>query len=106
MAQDGVDEPGRVADIYVFAWHPETDEKLVDQRNPNQWTFYVLRTEELPPQQKSIGLAGVEALTPLVRAQSLADVVLRLTSTELKRTAARHKSAQERRSGRAHGSSY
>ncbi len=76
---DWVDEPGRAADIHVFAWHPETDKKLVDQRNQDQWTFYVLRTKELPPQQKSIGLAGVEALTLLVRAESLADAVLRLT---------------------------
>ena len=61
MAKDDWEDVwGRAVDIYVFAWHPETSKKLADQRDPGQWMFYVVRTEDLPPAQKSIGLAGIE----------------------------------------------
>ena len=46
-----VEQPGRLADIYIFAWHPETRESFVDHREPEQWTFFVLRTETLPAAQ-------------------------------------------------------
>ena len=52
-----VEQPGRLADIYIFAWHPETRESIVDHREPEQWTFFVLRTETLPAAQRSISLA-------------------------------------------------
>ncbi len=48
----------------------------------------VNRLDDRLQQQKSISLTVVEALTPLVRAQSLADAVLRLAQAGLKRTAA------------------
>lgn len=67
--------PGRAADIYVFAWHPETSEKLADHRDPRQWMFYVVRTHDLPSEQKSIGLAGIKERAPMVRAEALASAV-------------------------------
>lgn len=70
-----VNDPGRAADIYVFAWHAETDESLVDQRNPKQWGFFVVPTVNLPPEQKSIGLTGIEALAPMVRSEALSPTV-------------------------------
>ena len=73
-----IDEPGRAAALYVFAWHPETDAKLADHRDPQQWSFYVMQTKDLPAQQNSIGLAGIEALTPVVQADGLAPAVRRL----------------------------
>ena len=70
-----VEQPGRLADIYIFAWHPETRESIVDHREPEQWTFFVLRTETLPAAQRSISLARVERLARTVRAESLAPTV-------------------------------
>ena len=70
-----VEQPGRLADIYIFAWHPETRESIVDHREPEQWTFCVLRTETLPAAQRSISLARVERLARTVRAESLAPTV-------------------------------
>ena len=73
-----IDEPGRAADLYVFAWHSETDVKLADHRDPEQWAFYVVPTVNLPAGQNSIGLAGIETLTPVVQAEGLAPAVRRL----------------------------
>lgn len=39
--------PGRHAEIHIFAWHPETDEAVVDQRVLGQWRFYVVLTASL-----------------------------------------------------------
>ncbi|MGC9960178.1 hypothetical protein, partial [Roseiarcus sp.] len=46
---DGVNPkplPGR-AEIYVFAYHPIKDD-TADHRDPLQWTFFVVRTRDLP----------------------------------------------------------
>ena len=45
---------------------------------PGQWAFYVVPTVALPAGQNSIGLAGIEALTPVVQAEGLAPAVRRL----------------------------
>ena len=42
---------GHHAQIYVFAYHPVTDDS-VDHRDPAQWRFYVVPTERLPPSQR------------------------------------------------------
>ena len=47
----------------------------MDHREPEQWTFFVLRTETLPAAQRSISLARVERLARTVRAESLAPTV-------------------------------
>ena len=64
--------------MYVFAWHPETDAKLADHRHTEQWASCVVPTDDLPARQNSIGLAGIEALTPVVQADGLAPTVRRL----------------------------
>ena len=54
-------KPRRHADIYIFAWHPETKAERADHRAPEQWTFYVMATGALTPgDQRSIGLAYIE----------------------------------------------
>ena len=50
----------RQADLYVFAWHPEENLDIVDQRCPDQWEFFVVADEYLPKQ-------GSIALEPLKR---------------------------------------
>lgn len=56
--QKWIDEAGRFADIYVFAWNPVfADSDGVDQRDPSQWQFVVALTVNLPAAQKSIRLA-------------------------------------------------
>ncbi len=56
-----VAEPGRPAHIYVFAWHGK-DDKHANHRDPRQWHFFVVKKEDLPDAQKSIGLAGLEKI--------------------------------------------
>ena len=40
----------RHADIYVFAWHPAVDLNEADHRRPDQWEFFVVPEECLPPE--------------------------------------------------------
>lgn len=54
--------PGRLADIYVFAWHGEVDGHA-DHCNAAQWRFFVVAERCLPVGQKSIGLSGLEKIT-------------------------------------------
>ena len=56
------DLPGRHADIYVFAWHRQSRAEFCDQRNAEQWLFYVVPEKDLPDDQKSIGLTALEKL--------------------------------------------
>ena len=72
-------EPGRHADIYIFAWHPEQNEDVADHRAPEQWMFYVVPTKALPEKQR-IGLAEIESLTRPVRSESLTLTVAQLLS--------------------------
>ena len=52
----------RYADVYVFAWHSETDQAFADHRQAAQWHFFVVDEHELPPNQKSIGLRPLHSL--------------------------------------------
>ena len=56
-----IPRPGRVANIYVFAWHGRRDGQA-DQRDPAQWRFLVVSERDLPVGQKSIGLAKLEEI--------------------------------------------
>jgi hypothetical protein len=56
-----IEEAGRYASIYVFAWHPLTDPVIADHRQPEQWQFHVVRTCDLPD-QKTIALSRVRSL--------------------------------------------
>lgn len=53
-------EPGRNADIFIFAWHPHGG-AAADHRDPEQWLFYVIPEPVLPP-HKSISLSAIHAL--------------------------------------------
>lgn len=68
-----VAEPGRNADLFVFAWHKLTDE-TADHRDPHQWEFHVVVERRLPP-RKSISLASIQALAEAVPIGALADAV-------------------------------
>ena len=72
-----IPKPGRHADLYVFAWHPETRKCLADQRVPEQWTFYVVRTIRLPA-KRGIGLKRLRCLAEPLGAKSLASGIARL----------------------------
>ena len=55
-------EKQRHADVYVFAWHGETEHAFADHRNVSQWQFFVVPEQELPPNQLSIGLNPLRRL--------------------------------------------
>ena len=50
-----IEATGRLAHLYVFAWHDRHDEHA-DHRNAEQWQFLVTAESDLPSGQKSIGL--------------------------------------------------
>lgn len=56
-----VTDPGRLADVYVFAWHGEADEQA-DHRDATQWRFFVVAERFLPNGQKSVGLRTLERI--------------------------------------------
>lgn len=70
-------EPQRWADLYVFAYHPEDDEDTADHRQPEQWEFYLVPEQQLPPLQKTIGLNLVRSMGSLCRFHELAELVTR-----------------------------
>jgi hypothetical protein len=55
-------QPGRHANIYVFAYHPITDESA-DHRDARQWQFFVIPTTMLP-RTNTISLSALTALSP------------------------------------------
>lgn len=50
----------RLADIYVFAWHPVADPAEVNHRDFAQWKFFVVLEGELPRRQETIVRSKVE----------------------------------------------
>lgn len=56
-----IPEPGRNAEIFIFAWHPVTD-ATADHRDPAQWLFFVV-AERVLPTQKTISLSALRPLT-------------------------------------------
>ena len=69
------DNPKRVVDLYIFAWHGASSRKDADHRDRTQWEFYVVPTEKLPKVQKSIGLTRIKSLTNPVNFNMLAQEV-------------------------------
>ncbi len=68
-----VQSEGRNADIYVFAYHPQSGEDS-DHRNPIQWEFYGIAAKDLPP-QRTISLGRLRALTRPVNFTGLKTLV-------------------------------
>ena len=69
------DSPRHIADLYFFAWHGESCEDNPDHRDPAQWDFYVVKSDELPKGQKTIGLKAVKKLTNLTDYNELTTIV-------------------------------
>ena len=69
--------PQRHADLYVMAWHDETDPNVADHRLPEQWRFYVVPEHRLPPGQKSITLRPLSRLAEACGFDDLAETVER-----------------------------
>src|SRR5262245_51810593 len=65
--------PGRLAHIYLFAYHPITDD-TADHRDPAQWMFYVVPSPDLPV-AKSITLARVGQLSNCVTIDGVASAL-------------------------------
>ncbi len=70
-------EKQRLADVYIFGWHPEDDGVKADHRNVAQWKFFVLSEHQLPAGQRSIGLKPLEKQVEPVRYTTLATSVNR-----------------------------
>ena len=77
-ARGWTSKPMRAADLYIFGWHPETREELADHRDPRQWEFIVVPTEQLPVGQKTIGLKPLRELGESARWDSLASTVAKM----------------------------
>jgi hypothetical protein len=76
-----ISDPQRFADIYLFAHHPETVRDHADHRDPEQWNFYVIGAEELPPAPaRTISLARIGKLIAPVTVSSLGDEIERIRS--------------------------
>lgn len=56
-----IDSPGRLADIYVFAWHGRDDDRA-NHTDPGQWLFFAVAERDLPKNQKSIGLGRLKGI--------------------------------------------
>ena len=70
-----IPEKGRLAAIYVFAWHGGWNDDTTDHRDESQWEYYVIPTQDLPPKQKTIALSRIGRLAPSVIASELAHTV-------------------------------
>ena len=75
-----LDEPLRVSDIYIFAWHPESNPHIADHRRADQWSFRVALERHLPPGQKTIGLNPLGKCATEVSYDGLAKTIDELVS--------------------------
>lgn len=66
-------DPGRNADLYVFAHHFVVDEGA-DHCDPQQWRFYVIPTTDLPS-SKTIGLSNLTKLASALQFSKLAAII-------------------------------
>jgi hypothetical protein len=64
------EKPCRFAHIYLFAYHAITNDDA-DHRDPRQWTFYLVQTQNLPI-TKQISLLNVAHLSTPVGVDELA----------------------------------
>lgn len=66
---------GRPADVYVFAHHAVFDVHEVDQRDPAQWTFYVVPEHKLPVGRRTLGLPWLRQMSPSISFEALLPAV-------------------------------
>lgn len=69
------EEQCRPADMYIFAWHGMEDLDYADHRDATQWTFYLVATDSLPPDHKTIGLNWLRSHAAKSTHSSLYDAV-------------------------------
>jgi hypothetical protein len=68
-----IKKAGRLAQIYVFAYHPIRNDSA-DHRDPSQWRFHVVPAKQLPA-SKTIGLVRVALLSDAVPWIGLSEAV-------------------------------
>jgi hypothetical protein len=68
-----IEERSRNADVFIFGWHPITDE-TADHRNSSQWQFYVIAEAELP-QTQTISLRRLSEIANPVQWTELSERV-------------------------------
>ncbi len=71
-----VEKAGRLSHVYILAWHPIEKRAEVDQRDPDQWRFFIIPATELPANQKSISRTVVEARWTAVGFERLRESML------------------------------
>ena len=71
-----VEKVGRQAHLYIFAWHPVTLADQPDHRDPDQWEFFVVKADDLPPNQKSISANVVRTRWSCVRFKDLRQITM------------------------------
>jgi hypothetical protein len=59
---DWIPQPGRLAQIYVFAYHPVFDARSTDHCDPAQWRFHIVPVSLLPI-GKTISLVRLAQIT-------------------------------------------
>lgn len=62
----------RLAHVYLFAWHPGAD-----QREPEEWEFYVVRADQLPKGQKGVSLGAIRKVVSPIKCWHLLPVIAR-----------------------------
>jgi hypothetical protein len=77
---DWVPSTGRPAHIYIFAWHPIGELEHADHRDPTQWRFFVVATDDLPRGQKTISLGKISQASEEIDFAQLRSAVERLAS--------------------------
>ena len=75
-----IDKAGHHAHIHVFAWHGVDHGSLTDQREPDQWQFFVVLTSSLPEDRPHIGLDVLEGMADAVGYQALQSRVDRIVA--------------------------
>jgi hypothetical protein len=75
---DWIADPRRFAEIYVFAYHPISDD-TADHCDPCQWRFHVVMANGLPS-GKTISLAKVASLSNQLAWENLREAVEALRS--------------------------
>lgn len=73
-----VEEFGRAANLYVFAYHDIRDH-TADHRDPTQWEFYVVATRHLP-ETKRISLSALKRLATGVPVNDLLEEVSKVSA--------------------------
>ena len=70
----------RQATLFIFAWHPLVDASA-DHRDPDQWEFYLIRSDQLP-EQNSLSLNMAKALCTVCAADIISSAIIPMLSAK------------------------